>query len=109
MRSLILAAAALPAVAGAVDLRPDSLSFELDHLSHASQHRPLTAEPHEYGMNIAALVARWQLTPRLSLAVSDGATLEACRRTAAQERICGSFYGPREVFQARLSFTLWSK
>ena len=84
------------------DVLPDAIDAELDHVSHASQH----FGPHstEYGYNAAALVARWYLTPRVTLAVTEGAVLD--RRDGASY---GGLWGPRELFQARLSYTLWRK
>ena len=83
-------------------LQPVSVDIELDHISHISQH--FSQVPTEYGYNMAALAARWQIG-RLSLTLADGAVLGGCKNGWCG----GSLQGPRETFNARLSFTLWRR
>jgi len=84
------------------DLLPDSVRAEIEHTSHISQH--FGPDPTNYGYDAASLVAHWSLGRRFSLEVSEGAVLESCKPSW-----CGGLWGPREVFQARLGYTIWSR
>lgn len=105
---LLGALATCAAPAHALDLRPDSVTFELDHISHATQHVPFTSMPTDYGSEITALVATWHIGPRVTFALSEGASLER-PWSNPYESGYGALLGPREVFQARIAVTLWHK
>lgn len=76
----------------------------LDHTSHIGQH--FGSDTTDYGLDVMGLNAKWT-AGRFALNVSDGIALESERKDALGERICGSFYGGKEVFNARLSYSLW--
>jgi|SRR5579863_8141341 len=104
---IILAVTALATAHCAhADILPDTAKLEIEHVSHATQH--FGPNPHEYGINAASVVLRWQLSSRFTLDLAEGMILSDCR-VRYDEHICGSFYGPREVFSARLGYTFWSK
>lgn len=106
MRYLILLAVLAPMIAGAFDLRPTAVDAEFDHISHASQH--FGVDQTNYGAEIAALVARWQLGPRVSVSLSEGFTFGP-RWQSAGDFGYGAILGPREVFQGRIAVNLWHR
>lgn len=96
----------LCASAQAFDLRPDGVNVELAHTSHMSQH--FGADPTNYGFDTALLTATWRPLPRLAITVGEGVVLEGCERSIT-DRWCGALFGPRETFNARVAYTIWSK
>lgn len=102
------AACALPILAGCASLTPDSVSIFTQHISHATQHEPFTTEPTNYGSDIAGIAVAYTPLSRLHLSLSEGATIEPCDRVLNQ-RECGGMWGPREVFQATISYEVWHK
>jgi hypothetical protein len=99
-----VAVTALLAGCASVDLRPESISLETEHVSHATQHEPFTSHPTSYGINTVDVMARWEPTRNTYVEVSEGAVLEHCVNDW-----CGSLAGPREVFTARAGVNLWHK
>ena len=93
--------AALAALSGCAVL-PDTVTPELEHMSHATQHAPLTDHPTEYGANIAQVDLGWQLAPRVALTLAEGIDLD---RHYSQTPSCGELIGPREQFTARIGYT----
>ena len=81
---------------------PDTVSAELMHTSHASQH--FGPNPTNYGYEGASIVAKWALSKRFTLELSEGAVLGTCN-----PQWCEGLWGPREFFTARVSVTLWSR
>lgn len=79
-------------------LAPQALRLEADHVSHLTQHAPLTDHPTNYGYDSVNVVAHWTHS-HWYLDVSEGAVLEAC-----DADYCGALAGPREVFTARAGY-----
>lgn len=99
---IILALAA--GLAGCACIRraePDSASVVLTHVSHISQHWPISTwvgEPStDYGYQTASLAGRWR-AGRWWWSVGDGIQLPG-----------GDLSGPHEVFSAQLGYTFWRK
>lgn len=103
VKAFMLATLLLP---GCAAIQPQSVNLVLDHTSHISQH--FGADSKDYGQNVLALDARWAVD-RLAVEVSEGICLEHERITTTGESICGSLYGPKEIFNARISYSLWQK
>lgn len=101
MKAILIATLVL---SGCAAIQPQSVNLVLDHTSHITQH--FGADSHEYGQNVLGLNARWAVD-RFALEVSEGICMEHERIAVTGESICGSLYGPREVFNARISFALW--
>src|SRR5271165_5456516 len=104
----LIAALCLTARAHAFDLYPDALAIEAQHVSHVTQHQPFTATPTNYGYEAIDLALKWRYGP-LQLVVSDGLILGTCVRYTATLQTCGSSIGPRETFNARVSYDMWSR
>jgi hypothetical protein len=105
----ILGSAALivACIAQGADLRPDSVDVELDHVSHVSQH--FGPDPTVYGYDVVGFAARWNYK-RASVTIVEGAIIERCYMAGPSNPECGAMVGRnRELFQARVSYTLWSK
>lgn len=81
----------------AIDLRPDTVSLDLQHLSHISQH--FTSDPTNYGTEFLSLQARWDFG-RVHFTVAEGGTFGGGKQDVA---------GPVETFQAHLTYDLWRK
>ena len=104
-RALILSPLALlPLLAGCAALHriePDSAGVELTHVSHISQHAPIShwlGEPTtNFGYQTASLAARWR-RGRWWWSVGDGVQLPG-----------GDLSGPHEVFDAQVGYTIWRK
>ena len=104
-RSLILLLALLP-LSGCAALRPlepDSAGVVLNHVSHISQHPPLShwfgEKSTDYGYQTSSLSVNWYSRHRhWRFAMSDGYLLPD-----------GWLPGPHEVFSASLSYTFWRK
>jgi hypothetical protein len=88
-----------------INLMPDAINIEMDHISHISQH--FGPAPTSYGYSDAALSARWDVG-RLHLTVAEGYTLGSCQQPPPFLR-CGGLAGPHELFQASVAYNLWSK
>jgi len=99
----LIAALCLTARARAFDLYPDALAIEAQHVSHVTQHEPFTSTPTNYGYNAIDLALKWRYGP-LQLVVSDGVVTERCYVDH-----CGGLAGKREVFNARVSYDMWSR
>src|ERR1017187_2955169 len=53
-------------------LVPNTITPELEHMSHATQHHPFTDHPTGYGSNVANLVVGYRLGDHLYLEVAGG-------------------------------------
>ena len=104
--SLLVAALAVGGCT-TVDVRPSDVSLEADHVSHVSQHFGLG--PTDYGFDTVGIAARWDYK-RASVTVVEGAIIERCYMAGPDNPECGAMVGRnRELFQARVSYSLWSK
>lgn len=104
-RSLILVIALLPLAGCAVLKRaePDSAGVVLTHVSHISQHSPISnwvGEPTtNFGYQTASLSISWYShRRRWRFSMSDGYLLPD-----------GWLPGPHEVFEASLGYTFWRR
>ena len=102
---IILFALALPLSGCAVLKRvePDSAGVVLTHVSHISQHWPISTwvgEPTtNYGFQTASLAVSWYSRKRhWRFSLSDGYLLPD-----------GWLPGPHEVFEASLGYTFWRR
>jgi hypothetical protein len=93
--------AALAALGGCAVL-PDTVRPELEHMSHATQHRPFTSTPTRYGANMANLVVRWDLPKRFTLELAEGVSLD---KHYPDIPAYGELIGPREQFSARIGYS----
>ena len=104
-RPLIILCALLP-LAGCTALRrvePDSAGVVLTHVSHISQHWPISGwvgEPTtNFGYQTASLSISWYShRRRWRFSMSDGYLLPD-----------GWLPGPHEVFEASLGYTFWRR
>jgi len=90
----------LATLCGCSALVPNSITPEIEHLSHASQH--FGDHPTRYGADIASVFANWNVTPRLRVSIGEGVTLE---RYDPATSSYGEIVGPREEFSGRVSYT----
>jgi hypothetical protein len=106
-RALILSPLALlPLLAGCAALHriePDSAGVELTHVSHISQHAPIShwvGEPTtNFGYQTASLAISWySRSRRWRFSMSDGYLLPS-----------GYLPGPHEVFSASVGYTFWRR
>ena len=106
LAAIALAVFICASATGCAALVPNSITPELEHLSHASQHHPFTENPARYGANLANLVLRWDLGSRLHLDLAEGASLDKryAKPQYAQDS-CGEVEGPREEFSARIGYS----
>ena len=88
-------------VANGCAVMPDSISPEIVHMSHATQHEPFTSQPTRYGVEILQVTAEWNLTKKLYLDLSEGEALEP--RNQANTGF-GEVYGPREQFTGKIGY-----
>ncbi len=99
---LKLSAALAPLLAGCAT----SVAPFIEHQSHATQHPPFVAHNTAYGADQAGIAVNWDITKRAHLSVSEAVTLE---RRAPYWQEYGEIAGPREAFEARVSFDIWRK
>ena len=99
---ILLAYSVIAMIAGCA-LVPNTISPELEHMSHATQHRPFTDSPTGYGSNIANVVVGYRLGDHLNLEFADGRSLD---RHYNYGNSWGEIEGPREEFSARLRWTI---
>lgn len=95
-------AALLCALLSGCAAMPDSVRPELEHLSHATQHRPFTSDPTDYAADILSLVLHWDVA-HWQVEVAEGLVIERCKPPVW----CGEIMGPREQFQARVQY-VWA-
>ena len=91
---VILSAAALSGCA----VLPNTIAPEFEHMSHATQHAPLTEHPTRYGANIAQVTAQWDYG-RAYVSLSEGIDLNRHYPYSY-----GEIEGPREQFTARIGY-----
>jgi hypothetical protein len=99
MKAFILASFAL---LNGCALLPNTISPEIEHMSHATQHRPFTDEPTKWGAEIAQVTAEWTAGKHFYLDVSEGYNLNP--RTPAGIPVYGEIIGPREQFTAKIGY-----
>ena len=92
----------LIAMSGCVSVVPNYVAPEIEHMSHISQHEPLTSHPTGYNVNIAGVVAGYNLPHHLNLELTEGVALNPHYASSSS---CGEIQGPREEFSARLRYT----
>jgi hypothetical protein len=97
--ALILTALALEGCA----VLPNSVGPEFEHMSHATQHEPLTDHPTNYGAEIASVVAHWDVTDRLKIEVAEGVDLDR-HWSSGTNAGNGEILGPREEFSGRVQY-----
>lgn len=100
--SMVLLAYSMGLMLSGCALVPNTITPELEHMSHATQHRPFTDSPTGYGSNIANLVVGYRLGDHLNLELADGRSLD---RHYNYGNSWGEIEGPREEFSARLRYT----
>src|SRR5882757_7401375 len=88
---------------GCASLVPDYVAPELEHMSHATQHAPLTNPPTNYGADIASVVVGYNLPHHFNLELAEGVSLD---RHYKQTDEWGEIAGPREQFSARLRYMI---
>jgi len=77
---------------------PNTIAPELEHMSHATQHAPLTDHPTRYGANIAQVTAQWDMGAAY-VSLSEGIGLNR-----KYPYSYGEIEGPREQFTARIGY-----
>ena len=98
-----LIVAGVLALTGCASLAPNYVAPEFEHISHATQHEPFTADPTRYGANLANFVVGYNLPHRLNLELAEGVSLD--RHYPATNQ-WGEIEGPREQFTARLRYMI---
>ena len=107
IKSAALLAPILVGAAAHADVLPQDIVLEMQHVSHISQH--FGADRTNFGYDDPQLTVRWGGT-RWSFEISDGIILQPCVNDSFGDHTrCGSLFGPREVFSARLGLKLWTK
>jgi len=81
----------------AIDLRPTAVFVDIQHLSHVSEH--FGANQSNLGAEIASLGFRYDFS-RLHFTVKEGSSFGSGWQ---------SIKGPREIFQAQISYDIWRK
>src|ERR1700675_1216647 len=76
---------------------PDTIGPEIEHMSHATQHEPLTSTPTHFGVEIAQVTATWTYG-RVYLALSEGIALD---KRSPYGPTYGEVCGPREQFTGK--------
>jgi hypothetical protein len=96
-----LTAAALAIALSGCAIAPNTVTPEVTHMSHASQHEPFTDRPTSYGANIADVSVGWELSRHVTLTLAEGINLN--RHYPSSDEY-GDIKGPREEFTARLGY-----
>lgn len=81
---------------------PNYVAPEFEHMSHATQHQPITSSPTNYGANIVQVTAHWDMPKHFTLDLSEGYDLD--KRWAGANPTCGEIEGPREQFTAKIGY-----
>lgn len=86
-----------------------SLFPEVEHMSHADQHRPFTSTPTEYGANLIGVGIDITFK-QLSVQLVESYNLSPCYQVYGHEEH-GEIMGGRENFSLRVQykFVLWSR
>lgn len=79
-------------------LTPNYIEPEIEHMSHATQHEPLTNNPTHYGAEIASVVVGWDVH-NVSIQLAEGVALDK-----KYPYSYGEIEGPREEFSARVGY-----
>ena len=98
----ILAGAAY--LSGCAALIPNTITPEVVHESHATQHQPFTQSPTRFGADLAMLSFGWHLSKRVELSLAEGVSLDH-HYGAAPDQAYGEIAGPREQFIGRIGYT----
>lgn len=88
-----------------MNLLPDYVALQLAHTSHVTQH--FGEDPTNYGFSALELAASWSYG-RVYWQIADGLNLNQCVG-AMPRMICGSLYGPREIFTAQIGVILFAR
>ncbi len=106
MKTLLLVLSVAAAGCSAVQpLLPNTVAPEFEHISHVSQHAPMTATPTHYGANILSVTANWDIGSHVYVTLAEGISLDHCRpETKYYSTDCGEIVGPREQFTARIGY-----
>jgi hypothetical protein len=92
-------------ITGCAAIAPERVNLEAQHTSHASQH--FGPDQTNYGYEAIGADVRWQYG-RAALDLFEGATLGTCGEYAGRYS-CDGLYGPRETFNARIDYAIWSR
>jgi hypothetical protein len=99
MTDLKLTALACLLFSGCAALEPTAISVGVAHESHATQHRPLTSNPTDYGYAVVPEIGvRWEHGP-VRAEVSEGYSLQGNNGSPA----------PKEIFEGRVTIDVWHK
>jgi hypothetical protein len=104
MLRLITAAATFALIAGCA-LAPDSIRPEIEHMSHATQHAPLTDHPTHDAVNMFSIIAHWDVKNAAYLEIGEGFALNR-QVSSGTNTWCGEIAGPREEFTARVGLII---
>jgi len=83
-------------------LLPNTVAPEFEHMSHATQHAPMTDHPGQHYETIAQITATWNLTKHFYVNASEGVSLNPYYNDAHSY---GEIEGPREQFTLRVGYT----
>ena len=92
-------------LSGCAALIPNTITPEVVHESHASQHEPFTQNPTRYGANLAGVELDWHLPHHIVVSLAEGVSLDKHYTTpqyAAESY--GEIMGPREQFIGRIGY-----
>lgn len=99
MLKAISAALAAACVLQGCAVLPNTIGPEFEHMSHATQHEPLTDHPTNYGSELLGVTAEWGKSTGPYLDLTESIDLDPCRMN-----FCGEIAGPKEQFSARLGW-----
>ena len=101
--SVCLAVAAQ--LSGCAAMIPNTITPEITHESHATQHQPFTQNPTRFGADLADVDLQWRLPHHFVLSLAEGVSLDKHYTTpqyAAESY--GEIMGPREQFIGRIGY-----
>lgn len=102
----ILAASAY--LSGCAALIPNTVTPEIVHESHATQHQPFAQSPTHYGAELAMLDFEWNLPHHVRVELSEGISLDRHYGTAPYQAY-GEIAGPREQFIGRIGYVFQAR
>ena len=95
---------AILTVAGCAEMLPNTISPNIEHMSHLTQHQPFTNYPSNYGINMVGVEADWEVHKNVHFTLAESLSLS--KRFENQYYIgYGEIIGPREQFTGRISYS----
>ena len=90
-------------LSGCAALIPNTVTPELVHESHATQHEPFTQDPTNFGSDLVDVSVGWNLPRGFHLELAEGISIDKHYGTAPNQAY-GEIAGPREQFIGRIGY-----